>query len=220
MVPASPYVPGTYGRAYPMATVYLGESNALQGFVHVNPDGSGTTYLRIAQAQITDWFNPVTNITGGSGVNMRQQFVVLRGSNEPDFWGNRDVTYDPGDPANGVLGSFVASARDTAHDGRLANVQLFRFGLDLSTDTTERTMIVDAPIAGQQTSNQGRRYISYYTSPSDIVGGAQFYFDNGNAGVVSGAIHVIPAPGALGVGVCLLFAARRRRAPLGQLSLT
>jgi hypothetical protein len=98
MVPASPYAAGTYGRVYPLAEVYLGGVDGLQGFVHANPDGSGQTYLRIAQAQLTDWFNPATNFSGGSGVNMRQAFIVGRSTRDPDFWGNRDTTYDPGDP--------------------------------------------------------------------------------------------------------------------------
>ncbi len=212
-VPAAPYSPGTYGRVYPMGRSYQDGENALMGFVNHNPDGSGLTYLRIAEQELTDWFNPVTN-RGVGGVNAAQLYVAGRTTNDPDFWGNRDVIYDPGDPANGIDPSFSPSDKIDANDSRLQNVQLFRFGIDLSTDAAVRTLVVDAPVLGQQMDPAtGHRYMSFFVNPTSPVGTLRLGFDDGQAVVETGSINVVPSPGALGiVGVCGLFAGRRRRA--------
>ena len=211
-VPAAPYSPGTFGRVYPMGRTFQSSSagNALVGFVHDNPDGSGLTYLRIAEQNRTDWFNPITN-PGIGGVNSAQLYVVGRTTRDPDFWGNRDLTYDPG---NGIPPSFDPTDRIPANDSRLQNVQLFRFGIDLSTDADVRTLVVDAPLLGQQKDPvTGHRYMSFFVDPSQPVGSLRLGFDDGQASIESGAINVVPSPGVLGiVGACGLFAARRRRA--------
>ncbi len=83
------YVPGTYGRVVPMGRTYLSGPDALTGFVHVNPDGSGMTYLRIAQASNTNWIGQAGNTSGGSGVDCAQLFIGGRTTSDPDFWGSR-----------------------------------------------------------------------------------------------------------------------------------
>jgi hypothetical protein len=214
MVPAAPYVQGTYGRPYPMGRTYLGQPQfAFTGFVHVNPDGSGQTYLRIAQANIHDWFNTTTNANGVGGINSAQLYVVGRETNDPDFWGNRDLAYDPGDPANGLSPSFSPGAHDPALDARLRDVQVFRLGIDLSSDPTQRTMIVDAPLGGQERDPAtGQRYVSFFTDISQPTGGLRLSFLTGAAGIETGAIHVVPGPGVVVVlGVVGLAGTRRRR---------
>jgi hypothetical protein len=91
-VPGAAYVPGTYGRVLPVGTVFLDGPNAITGFIHTNPpsDQLGRTYapgahLRIAQASVPDWFNSVTNNSGGSGVNCRQTSAIGRFVDAADF---------------------------------------------------------------------------------------------------------------------------------------
>jgi hypothetical protein len=220
-VPAGPYT-GTYGRVYPMGRTFLDGANALTGFIHVNPPADQTgrsyapgTYMRIAQANTPDWFNAVTNNSGGSGVNCAQLFAVGRTTSDPDFWGNQDLSYDPGDPPNGVTPSYTPFAN--GHNERRQNVQLFRFGIDLSTDAQSQNMVIDVPLAGQQVSSGTTRYIGFYTDSSGQTSPAsQVAFGSGatQASVVP-AVLMIPSPGTVmiaGLGVLGGFGRRRRRA--------
>jgi hypothetical protein len=219
-VPSAPYASGTYGRVYPMGRTFLDGANAITGFVHVNPPADQTgrsyapgTYLRIAQANAPDWFNSVTNNSGGSGVNCAQLMTVGRTTSDPNFWGNQDNVYDPGDPPNGIPASYSPVAN--GHNERRQNVQLFRFGIDLSSDSLERAfMLIDAPLAGQQVSSGTTRYIGLYTTnPGQTSPASQVAFGTGatQASVQSGLI-VFPSPGGLVVlGLGLLGGARRRR---------
>jgi hypothetical protein len=227
-VPAAPYSTGSYGRVYPMGRAYFNGANAFVGFLHTNPPAdqlgrtyAPATYLRIAQAAYPDWFNSSTNGLGGGGVNIAQLYVFGRAeslpANLPDYWGNTDLTLDPGDPANGIPPSFAAQARNPDHDIRRQNVQLFRFGIDLSTDGAPRSLLVDAPIAGQQTFNGTLRYIGVYTNdPAQIIPGLQIPFGTGatQASVLAGHINVVPSPASLivlGLGAALVR--RRPRGP-------
>jgi hypothetical protein len=209
-VPAAPYVPGTYGRVYPAGRAYLGGVNGLTGFVHVNPppDQLGRTYapgtyLRIAQVVCTDWFNSTTN-PGGSGVNCGQLFVQGRTSSDPDFWGNQDMVWDPGDPDNGIPPQLLNAPN--GHNERRRDVQLFRFGIDLSDDGVARSMLVDAPIAGQQ------GYLGFYTVDPAQVTPRGFQFSTGAAAVSSATINVVPGPAGLwGLALGAVGLGRRRR---------
>ncbi len=87
-------MPGTYGRVLPFGRTFLDNENALTGFVHANPDGSGQTYLRIAQVNNPDWIGTPDN-RNGSGVNVAQYYIGGRNTQTPDFWGNRDTVFDP-----------------------------------------------------------------------------------------------------------------------------
>lgn len=194
------YVAGTYGRVNPMGRTFLTGTDALTGFVHNNPDGSGTTYLRIAQASNTAWIGQAGNTSGGSGVNCAQLYIGGRTSSDPDFWGNTESTFDPD------IG-WVASARTPANDSRRSNVELFRFAFTLDATTPTRDMIVDAPLAGQQLSSSNVRYLGYFANPSVATP------TNIQAAVVqTGIVHVIPTPASMALlGLGGLVVGRRRR---------
>jgi hypothetical protein len=221
-VPSGPYAAGSYGRALPMGRTFLDGANAITGFIHVNPPADQTgrayaagTYMRIAQANVPDWFNAATNNSGGSGVNCAQLFIVGRTTADPQFWGNQDLAYDPGDPPNGIPASYSAGVN--GHNERRQNVQLFRFGIDISSDQVDRNLGVDAPLAGQQVSTGTTRYIGLYTTnPGQTNPASVVAFGTGatNASVVPGNIHVVvPTPASIALlGLGGLVVGRRRRA--------
>jgi uncharacterized protein (TIGR03382 family) len=220
-VPAAPYSAGSYGRALPFGRTFLDGANAITSFVHVNPPSDQTgrtyaagTYLRIAQANAPDWFNAATNNSGGSGVNVAQLFSVGRTTSDPNFWGNVDFAYDPGDPDNGIPASYTAA--NNGHNDRRQNVQLFRFGIDLSDDTAARVLSVDAPLAGQQLSTGTTRYIGLYTTNAGQTSPAsQIAFGTGatQSSIIGGTITIVPTPASLALlGLGGLVVGRRRRA--------
>lgn len=193
------YVPETFGRVLPMGRVPLEGAGALTGFVHDNPDGSGTTYLRIAQASNTAWIGQAGNTAGSAGVVASQYYAVGRTEPEPDFWGNREVTFDPD------LGWFTSS-RIPANDVRRVNVEVFRFGMVLDGSSGARDMVVDAPVDGQQMNSTGLRYIGYYSSIVQTNPGVQL-----PVAVQTGLIHVVPAPATIAVIGIGGFGLRRGR---------
>jgi uncharacterized protein (TIGR03382 family) len=198
----SGYVAGSYGRVNPMGRTFLTGTSALTGFVHVNPDGTGTTYLRIAQASNTNWIGGAGNTSGGSGVNCAQLYIGGRTSTDPDFWGNTDSVFDD------VTG-WNPTPRVPANDIRRSNVELFRFAFTLDNTTPARDMIVDAPVAGQQLSpgTAGIRYLGYFASPSN----ASPTFLQAVV-VQTGTVHVVPTPASLALlGLGGLVVGRRRR---------
>jgi hypothetical protein len=201
------YVAGTYGRVNPMGRTFLDGANALQGFVHNNPDGSGLTYLRIAQAVAPMWIGQAGNTSGGSGVNCAQLYIGGRTSSDPDFWGNTDSLFDD------VVG-WSPSARVPANDIRRQNVELFRFAFTLDNTAggqTNRDLTVDAPLAGQQITagTAGVRYMGFFANPSNASPTV-----TPAVVVQTGLVHVVvvPTPASLALlGLGGLAIGRRRR---------
>jgi uncharacterized protein (TIGR03382 family) len=198
--PGGQYVPGTYGRVLPMGRAFLSGTTAIQGFYHVNPNGDGVNYLRIAQAVVTDWIGVGGNTNGLSGVNVGQLYVTGRTTSDPDFWGNNDTLFDP------ALG-WSNSGRIAADDARRANVEVFRFAMTLDSTTAARTLTVDAPLAGQQLDSNNVRYMGFYTNASQSTAGLH------SAVVVQdGTISIVPTPASLALlGLGGLAVGRRRR---------
>ncbi|HYE62499.1 MAG TPA: PEP-CTERM sorting domain-containing protein [Phycisphaerales bacterium] len=133
--------PGVYGRISPWAAAANVSSSRLFGHVHNNPDGSGQTYLRIAQAQITSWFGGTGNTTAGSGVNISQRSNVQRTTSDPAF------------------------------NPSLTNVRVFRFAVDVDTNAGERVLAVEAPMAGignRQSDNS--RMLYWYADMTESAG--------------------------------------------------
>lgn len=191
---------GGYGRVMPMGRTFLDGANALTGFVHNNPDGSGNTYLRIAQGNVPMWIGQPGNTSGGSGVNAAQLFVVGRTASDPDFWGNVETLNDP-------LFGWGTSPVDANNNYRRQNVELFRFAFTLGSGDTG-DMIVDAPIAGQQADSSGTRYMGFYTGAGQSDPGLHTAVS-----VQSGTVHIVPTPASIALlGLGGLVVGRRRRA--------
>jgi beta-glucosidase len=131
--------PGAYGRLVPYAFPGLSKNMCLKG--HVDVVG-GMTYLRVAQAQATDWCGEGTNVTGGSGVQMRQCSDAGRKPSEPAF-----------SPA-------------------LKDIVVFKFGVALSVHAEgARTLTVGAPAEGIMRERPGGKpYFGWYAKMSEVSG--------------------------------------------------
>jgi len=130
---------GQYGRISPWGGTSSTSSQRLFG--HVNTD-AGTTYLRIAQAQVTSWIGGTGNSTGGSGVNIKQ------------------------------LNDIGRSASDPAFNTNLTNIHVLRFAIQVDTSIAPRTLTVDAPLAGfgNRNSTTGGREIYWYATSTEATG--------------------------------------------------
>src|ERR1051325_1481978 len=173
--------PGQYGRIRPWGTLLTTSTNALTGFVHL--DGSGGApqggWLRIAELQASSWIGGPGNTTGVAGVPISQISNIGR------------LPIDP--PFNPAL-----------------SVHVFRFGLRLdATNTSSRTLIVDAPLDGfgNLNTSTGEREVWWLTSLNEANGSIR-----GTPALTPAAIHV-PAPG-LGVFCIAPLIPLRRRWPI------
>ena len=95
--------PTQFGRISPFGRSALSSTSFLKGHTHTGGSGGAPAgdWLRIAQAQITNWIGGAGNTSGGSGVGIAQLSDVGRTSNDPAF------------------------------NGSIQNVQVFKFGITL-----------------------------------------------------------------------------------------
>jgi hypothetical protein len=131
-------LPGQYGRIIPYAAIsFTNSSNFLRG--HVNTVG-GVSYLRIAQAHVTAWFNTQGAQVGG-GVNMHQLNNLGRLPEDPPF-----------SPATTNVVLFK-----------------FGITLD-SSNSAQRTMIADVPLQGIYPGSTGFPYVGWFVSMEEPTG--------------------------------------------------
>lgn len=177
---------GEYGRINPYAFAGITFNNALRGHTNLV---AGTNYLRVAQANATNWVgvgptsgtDAANNFNGVSGLALGQRPPTLSGQPEP---------------------TFVAATTDV-EVVRLA-VRLNAFG--------ERTIVVDAPIEGFSAAavDSDLRGVAWYTSLQST--GAPGSLTWGSVSVTTATIRV-PTAGTLALlGLGGAFAGRRRRA--------
>ncbi|MEY3230805.1 MAG: hypothetical protein RL689_894, partial [Planctomycetota bacterium] len=148
---------GLFGRITPFAATGPTTTDPYRGHTQ---SVSGVNYLRLARTTITNWIG-VGLTTGTSAAN--------------NFNG-----------AGGVVcvqkGVNALNTSDPAFNGSISGVVLARFGMTLSGDTSERTLVFDAPTAGMsRNATTGAREASWYSSASDLVG------------TIKGAVSVTPA---------------------------
>lgn len=179
--------PGVWGRITPFGANATRGSTYLRGFSHTV---SGVNYLRIAQANITNWIGvgatsgsaAANNWSGGGGVSIAQISNPNRLSTDPVFNANT------------------------------SNVVVFKFGIRVPVGNFPGTITISTPAEGigrvtSAGSLYGTQNARWFASASEVssslVGGVE---------VVDGTIAILPAPGAVGVfGVAVLAALRRRR---------
>jgi hypothetical protein len=143
-VVTNPGDPTQFGRLSPFGRTALSSTSYLKGHVHANgsagaPPGS---WLRIAQAQVTNWIGRTGNTTGGSGVPISQSLEVCR------------CTTDP------------------APNFEVANVTLFKLGIHLSADAAPRLLRIDAPPSafGNRNTTTNEREVYWFANQSEAVG--------------------------------------------------
>ncbi len=174
---------GQYGRITPFARTNMSTTTAI--FNHLHSAGSGG-------APAGSWLRiaqrQVTNWIGGSGNTTGGSGVNVA-----------------------QLANVGRTAADPDFESSLS-VNVFRFGMQINTDTGERTLLVDAPLAGfgNRSSTTGEREV-YWWSQAGLNGTSGDV--RGTALVNGGAINVIiPAPASLALlGLGGLCVARRRR---------
>jgi hypothetical protein len=171
--------PGQYGRVMPYAVVGMSATSFLRG--HVN-DAGGTTYLRIAQNQVTSWIGGAGNTTGGSGVNLRQWNVT---------GGGRSVFPDP------------------PFSSALTDIVVFKFGVTLGAGTGGRVMVADAPLGAiwSQAPSIGA-HVGWYGTPDEVAPSIRA-LPTVLAATIT--VVPAPGVGVLGLAGTALLVRRRRR---------
>ncbi len=148
---------GLYGRIIPFAATGPTTTDPYRGHTQAV---SGVNYLRLARTTITNWIgvgatsgtSAANNTNGAGGIVCVQKGVNALNTSDPAF------------------------------NGSISGVVLARFGMTLSGDTSERTLVFDAPLGGMsRNSTTGVREGSWYAGPSDLTG------------TIKGAVAVTPA---------------------------
>jgi hypothetical protein len=136
--------PTQFGRVMPWGLQNLMTANRAFGHVHTGGSGGAPagTWLRIAQAQVTNWYGGPGNTTGGSGLPIRQLSDNGRTAEEPPF------------------------------NFSLQNLEVFKFGIRLSDQVFEPYLTIDAPLNGFGNLNTttGEREVRWYASLVESMG--------------------------------------------------
>jgi uncharacterized protein (TIGR03382 family) len=131
----------SFGRVSPFGRSALSSTSALKGFVHANPDGTGNTYLRIAQTQVTSWIGGTGNTSGNSGVAIAQ------------------------------LSDNGRTASDPAFNPSLQNVMVFKFGVTVDkTNARVLAIDIPAASFGNRDAVTGDREVYWFASMTEASG--------------------------------------------------
>ncbi len=128
-----------FGRVLPYASRATNGVQTLTGFAQTF---NGISYLRVAQANATDWVGTGFNATGGRGIPMTQVNNLGRTAAEPAF------------------------------SSALSDIIIFKFRINLSNTVLARTMQVTIPADGFGNLNDatGVREIRWFGSMTEPVG--------------------------------------------------
>ena len=134
--------PTQFGRISPFGRSALSSTSFLKGHTHTGGSGGAPAgdWLRIAQAQITNWIGGAGNTSGGSGVGIAQLSDVGRTSNDPAF------------------------------NGSIQNVQVFKFGITLGDSALTRTVDAPAAGFGNFNSTLQQREIYWWATMAESTG--------------------------------------------------
>jgi hypothetical protein len=174
--------PGQYGRISPFGRTAMSTSTAITNHLHSAGSGGAPAGSWLRIAQ-----RQVTSWIGGTGNTTGGSGVNVA-----------------------QLANVGRTAADPAFNPELS-VSVFRFGMQINTDTGERTLLVDAPLAGfgNRATATGDREI-YWWSQAGLNGSSGDV--RGTALVNGGTINIVPAPASLALlGLGGLCVARRRR---------
>jgi hypothetical protein len=133
----------SFGRVSPYArTNIMSTTQAIFGHYNVNPDGSGTNYLRIAGRQATSWFGGTGNTTGGAGV------------------------------FSGQLNNVGRLPADPAFNPTLVDAYVFKFGMIIDEGSVARTMVVSTLASGMGNLNSatGDREVYWFRDMNENSG--------------------------------------------------
>jgi hypothetical protein len=109
------------------------------------------------------------------------------------------------------LSDFGRTASDPAFNGSTSNVALFKYGVTIDPASPNRNLMFTTPAEwlGNRNSTTGDREIYWYREMFEPSG-----LERGTPLIVAATVHVIPAPGTVGLlaGFGLLTTSRRRSA--------
>lgn len=184
-------LPGVYGRITPWAGANTTTSNFYRGHLHVNPNGTGRTYMRIARNDVTNWIG--VGASSGSGA-----------ANNTSGAGGVTV-------AQGTLGA----GRPTnfpPQNNSLTDLVVFKFGFVIDPASGQRDLTIAAPIGpydnpviGPHTFRQPDT--RWYSAPDQTAPGLY------RTDVLSldAAVHIVPSAPSCTLIVCAFLVTRRAR---------
>jgi hypothetical protein len=174
--------PGQYGRISPWGRTAMSTTTAISNHLHSGGSGGAPAGSWLRIAQ-----RQVTAWIGGTGNTTGGSGVNVA-----------------------QLANVGRTAADPAFNSSLS-VNVFRFGIQLDTNLSDRILVIDAPLNGfgNRNSATGEREV-YWWSQGGLNGSSG---DIRGTAIVNTAVIGIPAPaGALALGVGGWLLARRRRA--------